>query len=82
MGSPQRDLQMAEQSEGSLSLFLSFSTGPAALVQCSWGAGQGGTPPELPFFLVLSKVHVWKGWDNGLLIPCKFLCKCHCQDPF
>lgn len=33
MGSPQRGLQMAEQSEGSLSLFLSFSAGPAALVR-------------------------------------------------
>lgn len=61
MGSPQRGLQMAEQSEGSLTLFLSFSTGPAALVQCSWGAGQGETPPKLPFFLVLSKVRAWRG---------------------
>lgn len=65
MGSPQRGLQMAEQSEGSLTLFLSFSTGPAALVHCSWGAGQGRTPPELPFFLVLSKVRAWRGWDKG-----------------
>lgn len=65
MGSPQRGLQMAEQSEGSLSPFLSFSAGPAALVRCSWGAGQGGTPPERPFFLVLSQARVWSEWDNG-----------------
>lgn len=64
MGSPQRGLQMAEQSEGSLSLFLSFSAGPAALVRCSWGAGQGGTPPERPFFLVLSQARCVE-CDNG-----------------
>lgn len=77
MGSLQRGLQMAEQSEGSLKSVPQFLRGPSGL-----GAGQGGTPPERPFFLVLSQARVWSAIMGIFLIPYKFLCKCHCQDPF